>query len=101
MPEKRLITGDLEAEGQVCTIGALGRARGVDMAKLDPEDSVSVAASFNIAEPLAREIVFLNDECGWNETPEQRWTRMRGDVASMIKDAARARPKSPISGEDA
>lgn len=86
LPEKRLIANELEADGNVCTIGALGRARGLDMAKLDPEDSAAVSGAFNIAEPLAREIVFLNDECGWNETPEQRWARMRRDIASMIKE---------------
>ena len=86
LPEKRLITGDLEADGQVCTIGALGRQRGMDMSKLDPEDIWNVADAFGIASPLAREIVFLNDEAVWNETPEQRWVRMRRDVASMIKE---------------
>lgn len=91
MPEKRLIAGELEHQGEVCTIGALGKATSTDMSKLDPQDSASVAAAFNIAEPLAREIVYLNDECGWDwknqkpETPEQRWTRMRAEVAAMIK----------------
>ena len=85
MPDKRLIADDLERGGQVCAIGALGRARGVDMSKLDPDDDCSVAASFNIATPLACEIFFMNDELIQNETPEQRWSRMRNYVASLVR----------------
>lgn len=93
MPEKRLIADALEADGQVCAIGALGRARGINMSDLDPEDSAAVAARFDIADALAREIVYLNDDGGWDETPEQRWTRMRRDVASMIAALKLAAPK--------
>ena len=73
-------------EGDVCALGALGRARGLDLSGLDPEQPEGVAAAFDIAEPLAREIVYMNDEaCYRRETPEQRWTRMREWVASQIK----------------
>lgn len=71
-------------EGDVCALGALGRVRGLDLTALDPEQTDGVAAAFDIAEPLAREIVYMNDECGWNETPEQRWKRMRNWVAAQI-----------------
>lgn len=71
--------------GDVCALGALGRVRGMDMADLDPECSENVAAAFDIAEPLAREIVFWNDEAGpYQETPEQRWQRMRRWIESQI-----------------
>ncbi|WP_216675104.1 hypothetical protein [Paraburkholderia elongata] len=98
MPEKRLIADELQtAEGEFCTIGVLGHARGVDMAKLDPEDRDAVGAAFNIAPALAAEIVFENDENDyhWNaalghieyDTPEQRWVRMRQWVeANLIKE---------------
>lgn len=71
-------------DGDVCALGSLGRARGVDMSELDPEDPDGVAAAFDIASPLAREIVYINDECGYNETPEQRWTRVRAWAAANI-----------------
>ena len=74
-------------EGDVCALGALGRVRGLDMSELDPDEPEGVSAAFDIASPLAREIVYLNDECGYRETPEQRWTRMRAWVASQINDA--------------
>lgn len=87
MPEKRLVAWELqEPSGEVCAIGSVGAKRGVDMAALDPEDSATVAGTFDIAEPLAREIVWENDEAGaWNETPEARWSRMRSWAASLIK----------------
>lgn len=72
-------------EGDVCALGALGRARGLDMTGLDPEQPEGVAAAFDIAEPLAREIVYMNDEGGYRtETPEDRWKRMRKWVAARI-----------------
>lgn len=86
MPEKALVEDDLETEeGGVCALGALGRVRGIDMQQLDPGEPETVAAAFNIAAPLAQEIVYENDEGGWNETPEQRWVRMRAWVARQIK----------------
>jgi hypothetical protein len=88
MAEKRLIADRLESAGEVCAIGSLGRARGFDMSGIDPEDATSVAGLFNIAEALAREVVYENDEGNplRAETPEQRWTRMRRWVAEQIKE---------------
>lgn len=62
MPEKRLIAHELKAEGQFCTLGVLGDARGIDLAKLDPEDYDQVAEAFGIAPCMAQEIVYENDE---------------------------------------
>ncbi|WP_315833959.1 hypothetical protein [Bradyrhizobium prioriisuperbiae] len=110
MPIKQLVADDLErANGSVCAIGAAGRLRGVDMSILDPEDAESVAGKFNVADCLAREIVYMNDEFGFSgeyefvegvnywgqrgpyrrmrkETPEERFSRMRKWVRSQIKD---------------
>lgn len=93
MPEKRLIVGELEAGGEVCAIGALGRARGIDMTNIDPECPEQVAPLFNIAECLAQEVVYMNDEY-WDYhyvgntrteyTPEERWQKMRRWVAEQI-----------------
>lgn len=90
MPDKSLVVGELQTpEGDVCALGALGKARGLDMATLDPEEPESVAAAFNIATQLAQEIVYQNDEGSYNETPEQRWERMRKWVISAISPDAR------------
>lgn len=87
MPAKRLVADHLVKEGDVCAIGSVGLARGVDMSSLDPEDPDQVAGAFNIAEPLAREIVWANDEGAWGrETPEERWTRMRAWAERRIQD---------------
>lgn len=87
MPEKKLIAQELELAGQVCAIGSVGLARGIDMNKIDPEDSSSVAKVFGISEALAREIVWENDECGWHDdTPEKRFERMRKWIVSNLRD---------------
>lgn len=86
MPEKSLIAHELQAaNGEVCAIGALGAARGVDMTEIDPEWPEQFAAPFNIAECLAQEVVYMNDEFGPScEKTEDRWSRMRRWVAKQI-----------------
>ena len=88
LPEKRLVENDLErADGAVCALGAVGKARGVDMKKVDPEDHDSVAALLNISHALACEIMFTNDEgFGWKVTPEERFNRMRAWIQHQIKE---------------
>ena len=102
MPAKRLIANDLVREDStgfenVCALGALGKARGVNMERLDPDDPETVAGTFNIADALAREVVFENDEgVYWKrETPEQRWMRVRSWVASQIKADPHIPSKTP------
>lgn len=84
LPQKSLIADELQEEGQVCAIGALGLSRGLDMSKIDPEDADQVAAAFNISPCLAQEIEFENDEYSRNESQEERWQRMRNWIASKI-----------------
>lgn len=85
MPIKRLITNDLvSSEGEVCALGAVAKHRALDVKELDPEDSEQVACTFNIAEALAKEIVYENDEGHYNETPEERWVRIRGWVSDNL-----------------
>lgn len=73
----------------VCALGAVGKARGVDMHDIDPEDYGRVATTFGIAEAMTQEIVYTNDE-HWtyneNETPEMRFVRVRKWVVGMIKE---------------
>jgi hypothetical protein len=86
LPERELVSDELVTdEGAVCAIGAVGRARGVDMTGIGPHTPYDVGDRFGIAEALASEIVYMNDERGpSNETPGLRWDRMRRWVASLI-----------------
>lgn len=93
MPNKRLIKEELATEGDVCALGCLGQKRGLDMSGLDPEDYDSVAAVFDVAAPLVREIFHENDEFsewtrekGIQATPEGRWQHMRKWVELQIKE---------------
>lgn len=86
MPSKRLIADELQTtDGEVCALGALGIKRGIDMSSIDPHDPEQVAPVFNIAECMAQEIVFENDEAWGNQTPEQRWEYMRRWAVAHIK----------------
>ncbi|WP_043204897.1 hypothetical protein [Burkholderia cenocepacia] len=63
MPMKALAAESLVTEeGEFCTLGALGNARGMDMSRIDPDDWEAVAAAFGIAPSMVREIVYWNDE---------------------------------------
>lgn len=89
MPVKRLIDGSLRTNGECCTLGVIGQKRGLDLTSLqDDGDNELIAKELGIAEPLVREIEYLNDECGFNltgrETPEERWKRMRAWVAEQL-----------------
>lgn len=92
MQDKRLIAGELvDANGEACALGVVGVARGLNMSGIDVEDYEAVAKAFNIAESLAREIEFVNDDdfsYGRTQTtPEQRWKEMRKWVAGNIVEA--------------
>ncbi len=88
LPEKSLIVSEYDTpEGEVCTLGALAKARGIETRGFDPTDYDGWANTFGVAHQLVQEITYLNDEGSYNETPEQRWTRMRKWVASEIREA--------------
>jgi hypothetical protein len=90
LPEKRLISESLVHDGEVCAIGAVGLARGVDMSGVNPDDAARVGKMFGIAEAMAKEVVYQNDEGApyWlgEETPEARWSRVREWAVSQIKE---------------
>jgi hypothetical protein len=86
LPEKRLIAHDLQLGSEVCAIGSVGLVRGVDMSKLDPEDPPKIAEVFGIAPQLVSEIEFMNDEAAWNDSPENRWARMRAWAVANLKE---------------
>lgn len=88
MPEKYLIAEELQAaNGEVCALGALGLKRGIDMTQIDPGEYDVVSAIFGIAEQLAREVAYMNDEYYDNETPEERFVKMRQWVLGQIRNA--------------
>lgn len=95
MPTKRLITGNIKDHaGQVCALGALdptAPAYNEDWGD-DYDHPRKLAKHFGIAPALASEIVYMNDEYNsWrlqDETPEQRWTRMRAWVDALIVKTA-------------
>lgn len=88
MPEKRLIEGKLEhEEGDVCTLGALRKAKGVALEPLRESDWDKLGKAFDVAPMLTQEVMFENDDdFGYygEETPEARWTRMRKWAAEQI-----------------
>ncbi len=109
LPEKRLVSGSfLRNDGEVCTLGALGKARGLDMSDLEKaardnidDYCVDVARPagrvFDVARSMAAEIMYQNDtapygglygypDLGGVETPAARWQRMRAWVQRRIKE---------------
>lgn len=86
MPERRLIKNELYKEGEVCALGALGSKRGINMESIDPEDYEVVAANFEIAAPLAQEVVYMNDDYYYSKTPEERWELMHSWAIKQLND---------------
>jgi hypothetical protein len=89
LPAPRLIEGALELGGDVCALGSIGRARGVDMSSgIDLYDREAAANLFGISEAMAAEIAFVNDEQAIRpETPEQRFRRVREWIVSKLHEA--------------
>lgn len=85
MPEKRLIAEELRESGEVCTLGAVLISKGADPDIYDPEDHDRLGVVLDVPACLIQEFENENDEGGWNETPEQRWERMRRWIVSKIK----------------
>ena len=99
MPVKELITGDVVTEdNQVCAIGAVALARKVDVSNIDIYDGEELGKVFGVAQSLAREIAHVNDDdFGWrtNETPAQRWQRMREWVGANLVATPQAGKAEP------
>lgn len=121
MPDKVLVAGDLEADGQFCALGVAGHVKGLNLAIIDTYDHATLSGTFNIAESLAREIMWVNDEhvnewkwvqfeiCGplrfWQErlvdirvedtdAKFKRWQTVRDWVAICIATSAKANEES-------
>ena len=93
MPVKELVADELvSSDGHVCAMGAVALARQIDVSDLDVSDAYSVGDVFGIAECMAREIAHVNDDdVPWsikNESPAERWKRVREWVSLQIKGNA-------------
>lgn len=77
LPEKRLIAGDLQSVEGCCAMGAVARSRALATGDIDVFDRHEVGRLLDIAPALAAEVAYENDEGSHNESPEQRFTRMR------------------------
>lgn len=93
MPKKELLAVTINTDEGCCALGTVTKARGIDTSDLDaldPDDDYgesahALAKRLGIADAMAKEIVFMNDEGAWdNETPEGRWNRMREWVEKLI-----------------
>ena len=92
MPEKRLVSGVLQAkDGDCCAIGAVCKARGKDYTSHEDDEpydleelNAALAGELNIAQCLVQEAEYENDEGPQAETPEQRWQRMRRWVSKKL-----------------
>lgn len=87
MPKKELITGELITQkGECCTIGVYCKSKNIPIDEVDLCDPQSVGNAVGIAQAMAAEIEYFNDEMGdHSETPEERWVRMREWVRDNLK----------------
>lgn len=75
---------DVEIESQ-CALGVIGKRRGLDLGRIDVDDFSYIHTPFGIANAMAREIEFVNDDMGpWGETPIERYRRVRSWVEKQL-----------------
>ncbi len=81
MPIKRLAANSLQdsASGEFCTLGVLGHARGMNLAKLEDQEPDVVGDAFGIACSMAAEIVYMNDEAV-NDAKPGRYVEIVGPM---------------------
>lgn len=94
MPIKELIAGELINEhGKCCAIGAVCKARSLDVSRVVYYDPDAVADVIGVAPAMAAEIAYENDEGDepfWRvglrpEEPAERWLRMRTWVTQNLR----------------
>lgn len=92
MPVKELVAEELQVDGQYCALGVVGKVRGIDMTSVDPEDSGVVAKLLDVAEPLVREITYINDYDAYYSDNQnaQRFHDVRRWVVQNLKQESDA-----------
>jgi hypothetical protein len=107
MPEKRLVSGRLQTkDGDCCALGAVCAVKGYDYTSHEDdapyeleELNAHLSLVLDIAECLVKEVEYVNDELGrQEETPEQRWERVRKWVQKQIKEQPAAAVKKAGGG---
>lgn len=119
MPEKALAAHSFVKDGEICALGSVALKRGIDVSEFESTDDKyddhidhdALAAKFNVASCLAREIMYENDDGDqWHwedtgavcqgvpygsnrkyrthDTPEERWQRMRAWAVWQLHSAA-------------
>lgn len=87
LPERALITDVLADGPDRCALGAALGANQQALS-LDPDDHHRIGAELNISPCLVQEVEYVNDDEGRpDETPEQRWTRVRAWAVRHLKPA--------------
>jgi hypothetical protein len=92
MPQKRLIAEALTKEGDCCFVGAVCKAKNVEMTEgeCDIFDTASAGKDAGIPWTLAWEMAALNDEKLRNLTPEDRWIAARAWVDDLLRKTTAA-----------
>ncbi len=92
MPDKALIARELvDADGSCCALGTVFKARGIDTSAIDKYDGEAVGGALGIARAMAYEVEYMNDEGALgNETPTQRFQRMRAWIVRQMKETPHA-----------
>jgi hypothetical protein len=96
MPAKRLIKDELiNAEGEVCAVASVMKARGLDASSVHVDDYDRIAELLGVNAKLIQEIEWENDHARkfyvlpytgyayqakthYDESPEQRWKELHG-----------------------
>lgn len=88
LSEPRLLSDNLEVDGEVCALGAVLRARNIVLNHIDC-NAPGIARALDAPETLVREIISVNDdEFGLTvETPEERFKRF-GSWAWKVSQGA-------------
>jgi hypothetical protein len=88
LPEPRLIADSLQCSDGVCALGAVALKRRLDTNPIEGQDRDVIAAAFDIAEALAAEVMYENDEVEpyrSRDTPEDRFQRVRKWAVSKLR----------------
>jgi hypothetical protein len=86
LPDKRLAADTLVTGENVCAMGAVALAQGIDVSKINAHKRREVGRVFNIAPSMAAEIAYENDEGDSGESPEERFVRMHEWARSNLRE---------------